>query len=779
MGDVYAARHLEHGRRVALKLLSQQLRDPEDRQRFLKEGEMAAAINHQHCVYIYGSEEIQGLPVISMELLAGGTLKDRVRQHGPLTPREAVDLILQIIAGLDAAKQRGVLHRDIKPSNCFVDSDGSIKIGDFGLSIPTVPVPSRPHDPTLFHGTPGFAPPEQLRGEPLDVRADIYAVGATLYFLLTGEAPGGRPGLSALAAGLDVKPPKPLTAFRRDVPPPLAAVVGRCLSAHPSSRPKSYDDLTDALTQFSSANTTTATLGLRVAARLFDGLILLPVIALVFGSLVGSGLVRDQLLAFIVGVVIPVWLYWAIAEHFFGFTLGKRACRLSVVSGDGSRPGIARALIRALCWTIPIAVLFTLRVIDASPATSTLTSAALVLAFLLPAVNRREPKLLHDLLTDTRVVMKPRRPHRSHSLVVPQPLPTTEHRQIGPYDIIGAVGATDSGELLLGFDPRLKRHVWIHMFSRGVGAIPPMPHEMNPPTRLRWLNGQRTATANWDAYEAPSGSSILALTAPVPWSALRGWLLDVISDFKTSANHRTATWSLASVWITTDNRAKLLDFSLVDQLPSAIADSPVHFLRLVADHSLGTTAPTALPLSGFRVVRRLRQGDARLDELEALTTGSVDVDDRVTWRQRGMALAAVALTYLIAGGWVGSVVARAISGVVSIESLDQEVLRLGSASACALIALGWAAAWRGGFWLKTFGIAVVTADGMPASRARAALRAGIVWSLVPLAAVAATVGSPMLGGLITIAQLVFAAYATDHPQQGLHDRWAGTFLVPR
>src|SRR4029453_5904037 len=97
------------------------LSESQDRARFLREGQLAASINHPHSVYIFGSEEIDGTPVIPMELLQGGTLKDRVIERGPLPPTEAVDAILQVIAGLDALQAAGVLHRDIKPANCFVD----------------------------------------------------------------------------------------------------------------------------------------------------------------------------------------------------------------------------------------------------------------------------------------------------------------------------------------------------------------------------------------------------------------------------------------------------------------------------------------------------------------------------------------------------------------------------------------------------------------------------------------------------------------------------------
>jgi serine/threonine protein kinase len=180
MGEVHEAEHAESGRRIALKVLRGRLQDADERARFLREGQLAASISHPHTVYIFGSEEIAGVPVISMELLPGGTMKDRVTAEGPLPPAVAVSAVLDIIGGLDAAQAAGILHRDIKPSNCFVDSDGSVKVGDFGLSISTLARDVHQQLATGFEGTPQFAAPEQLRGEPLDVRADIYAVGSVL-----------------------------------------------------------------------------------------------------------------------------------------------------------------------------------------------------------------------------------------------------------------------------------------------------------------------------------------------------------------------------------------------------------------------------------------------------------------------------------------------------------------------------------------------------------------------------------------------------------------------
>ncbi len=200
MGAVYEAEDLESGRRVALKVLSHRLDSPDARERFFREGRLAASINHPNSVYIFGTEEVGGTPVISMELVSGGTLQDRVRARGPLPVGEAVDCVLQIIEGLEAAQRVGILHRDVKPSNCYVGEDGTVKIGDFGLSIST----GVRTEPALtatgaFLGTPAFCSPEQLRGEELNARSDMYSVGATLFYLLTGRTPFDAPEHGATA----------------------------------------------------------------------------------------------------------------------------------------------------------------------------------------------------------------------------------------------------------------------------------------------------------------------------------------------------------------------------------------------------------------------------------------------------------------------------------------------------------------------------------------------------------------------------------------------------
>jgi serine/threonine protein kinase len=299
MGEVYEAEDLESGRRVALKILSQAMTKPVDKARFLREGRLAASISHPHCVYVYSTEEIQGTPVIAMERVPGGTLKDRVKAKGPLGVTESVDAILQVISGLEAAAAAGILHRDVKPSNCFIESEGQIKVGDFGLSISTL-ARDETHltaGGTLL-GTPAFASPEQLRGDELDVRSDIYSVGATLYYLLCGRAPFEESNVVKLLTTIvEQKPPSP-QELRPQVPKGLAAIVMRCLAKNRDGRFEAYASLTRELQAFGSTATTPATMGHRFLAGVIDFLIL-SVVTIPFNILLVSLLVSRTLDSFL------------------------------------------------------------------------------------------------------------------------------------------------------------------------------------------------------------------------------------------------------------------------------------------------------------------------------------------------------------------------------------------------------------------------------------------------------------------------------------------------
>ncbi len=356
MGAVYEAEQLSTGRRLALKMLGRQLDSPDMRQRFLREGRLAARVNHPNSLYIFGSEEIEGHPVITMEIVGGGTLKDKLKQRGPLPVKEAVDAILEVISGLESAFANGVLHRDVKPSNCFVSPDGSVKVGDFGLSVSTLAKTDTfvtAHGVKIM-GTPAFASPEQLRGDTLDVRADIYSVGATLFTLLTDRPPfEGDNAVQVVANAVNQEPP-PLDELRKDVPPALARVVRRCLAKEPDRRYTSYAALRNALLPFSSREPEPASMKVRASAGWIDYLIaFLPAyVTLMF--VVGAEeflyrpvvertlySARYYFLFFGLG-----FLYFSIFEGIWGAGLGMWLKGLQVVRRDGRRPGVGRALLR-------------------------------------------------------------------------------------------------------------------------------------------------------------------------------------------------------------------------------------------------------------------------------------------------------------------------------------------------------------------------------------------------------------------------------------------------
>ncbi|HZJ15758.1 MAG TPA: protein kinase, partial [Chthoniobacteraceae bacterium] len=438
MGEVYEAESLETGRRLALKLLRSRLEKADDRARFLREGQLAASISHPHTVYIFGSEEIEGMPVISMELLPGGTLKERVAANGPMPPEEAVAAVMDIIGGLDAAQAAGVLHRDIKPSNCFIEGDGAVKVGDFGLSISTLARDVH-HDleTGAFQGTPQFAPPEQLRGEPLDIRADIYAVGATLYYLLTGQPPFDARDLRELVSRVTSEAPRSPRDLRRGIPPGLAAVVLQCLAKIPGERPKSYADLAAALRPFMPAAELPAKPGLRFLGGFADGFIQsVPVLAV--GALT-TGLGPNQ---------ISIWpslvigfFYGFVLESLWGATLGEMLFRLRVRSEDGTRAPWWRILIRIgilsglgasqiLFWLIPQAAGYGGWVQTHATGYAVLSSMVVMgIAWAMFLTARRENGYasLYDKISGTRVRVRPaERGRRVRTAIAPSSTETAE-----------------------------------------------------------------------------------------------------------------------------------------------------------------------------------------------------------------------------------------------------------------------------------------------------------------------------------------------------------------
>ena len=543
-------------------------------------------------------EEIDGTPTIAMELVTGGTLQEKVKQRGPLPVPAAVDAILQIIAGLEAAQAIGILHRDIKPGNCFEDTDGTIKIGDFGLSISSAArAETSVTAAGAMVGTPAFCSPEQLRGEELNARSDLYSVGVTLFYLLTARVPFDGHNLAQLTANvLEKHAPSP-RQFRKEVPSGLAKAVLRCLEKQPGERFRSYDELRQALAPYSSsAAPTPATLGLRFLAGLLDMLFLgvISWIAMLarFGSLMGmtdfmARRSAERFVWMLGGLFVGV-LYYAITEGFWGTTVGKMICRLRVIGPDNGPPGLRRGLVRGIFYVVlPVLPFWVVSRGDpyALVHGSTLVQYAvqfsyyLVLALLFCTVRRRNGfAAVHDLATQTRVISRTAfqaRPLLAVSETAPAAVETKP--QVGPYHVLEPLGKSGDAEWLLGYDLRLLRKVWLRVVPPGTPPVPAPWRNRGRAGRLRWLTGRRSSEENWDAFEGVTGQPLVKLAvAPQPWSHVRYWIQDLASEISVAAKDGTLPGVLAvdRVWITGEGRAKLLDFPAPGLVSAERANEP-------------------------------------------------------------------------------------------------------------------------------------------------------------------------------------------------------------
>jgi len=281
MGEVYRARDARLSRDVAIKVLPSGVSsDPERLSRFEQEARAAAALNHPNILAVHDVGARDEAPYIVSELLEGETLRGRLRA-GPLPARKAIEYAIQIARGLAAAHEKGIVHRDLKPENVFVTDDGRVKILDFGLAKLTERelavaaaslAATAPPDtlPGIVLGTVGYMAPEQVRGLPADHRSDIFAFGAILYEMLSGQrAFRGDTTADTMTAILKEDPPD-LPVADRHIPPALARITDRCLEKSAAARFQSAGDLAFALDSLSAHSGATEALPhapARVAAR--------------------------------------------------------------------------------------------------------------------------------------------------------------------------------------------------------------------------------------------------------------------------------------------------------------------------------------------------------------------------------------------------------------------------------------------------------------------------------------------------------------------------------
>jgi serine/threonine-protein kinase len=251
MGQVFLAEHAALRRRVALKVLPpKQALDPTNVERFYSEARAAAALDHPNIVHAYDVSCERGTHFLVLEYLDGETLDRRLAARGRFTVREAVSYAVQAAAGLQHAHEKGVAHRDIKPANLHVGNDGIVKILDLGLAQFFEDSGTKlAQGSAAVMGTADYISPEQLIGDPIDHRSDIYNLGATLYHFLTGQPPfTGTTAAKMIAHNLSAAPPA--HELCEDVPEELSEIVEVMLAKSPDDRYQSAAEVVQALLPF-------------------------------------------------------------------------------------------------------------------------------------------------------------------------------------------------------------------------------------------------------------------------------------------------------------------------------------------------------------------------------------------------------------------------------------------------------------------------------------------------------------------------------------------------
>jgi len=271
MGVVYKAHEESLNRFVALKVLGEHLtEDPAHVERFLREAQSAARLNHPNIVQIYAVSQDAGRHYFAMEYVSGQSLQQILRSKGTLDSIQAARIVLQTASGLQAAHEQGIIHRDIKPANLMIDERGLVKIADFGLALMTAAV-SRLTATGMFMGTPGYLSPEQCLDQNIDHRTDIYSLGVTLFEALSGKAPfTGDSPLALLRQIIDVEPPD-LADLKPDVDPALRTLVQRMMAKDRDLRVSSCAELVGALEAFLTSKGATGNLVERLAVSASGG----------------------------------------------------------------------------------------------------------------------------------------------------------------------------------------------------------------------------------------------------------------------------------------------------------------------------------------------------------------------------------------------------------------------------------------------------------------------------------------------------------------------------
>src|SRR6201995_2357331 len=251
MADVFLAEDQQLGRKVALKLLHHRFaQDPDFVERFRREAQAAAGLQHPNVVSVYDRGTFDDTYYIAMEYLPGRSLKQLIREEAPLDPLRAIDITIQILKAARFAHAHGVIHRDLKPHNVIVDDSGHAKVTDFGIARAGA---SDMTETGSIMGTAQYLSPEQAQGHAVNVQSDLYSIGVILYEMLTARVPFDAESPVTIALKHVSEAPTPLSAINPNVPPELEQTVLWVLNKDPVDRPVDADQLITVLEQVKDA----------------------------------------------------------------------------------------------------------------------------------------------------------------------------------------------------------------------------------------------------------------------------------------------------------------------------------------------------------------------------------------------------------------------------------------------------------------------------------------------------------------------------------------------